>query len=110
MAEGSIMKTFTKWIVLFLLLDLVSCTPRMTRNLWNGVYSQSRTVKEWDDKSVGYYNGESQEKKQQRRSNTKFCIDLSNKIYPYVEFGTDAADKKISLFDSCMKERGTPVY
>ena len=66
MAEGSIMKTFTKWIVLFLLLDLVSCTPRMTRNLWNGVYSQSRTVKEWDDKSVRYYNGESQEKKQQK--------------------------------------------
>ena len=82
----------------------------MTRDLWNGVYSQRAAVKEYDKKRDEYYARETLEKKELRKKNTEICIYLSNKKYPDVEFGTEEADRKIDLFDSCMKEKGTPVY
>ncbi|MGC6406974.1 hypothetical protein ACNO7K_11175 [Bisgaard Taxon 45] len=58
------MKIFIKnGIVILFLLGIVSCTPQMTRNVWNGVYSDHAATEEYNRKRDEFYAKETSEKK-----------------------------------------------
>lgn len=105
------MKIFIKLsIILISVCGIVSCTPKMTRDLWNGVYSQRAAVKEYDKKRDEFYAKETPEQKELRKKNTETCLSWINKKYPNPNFDYDLSHKKQLLYESCMKEKGTPVY
>ena len=105
------METFIKQsITLVMVCGMVSCTPKMTRDLWNGVYSEQAIVKEAQEKRDRYYSKETIEQKELRKKNQILCENLAKIKYPSVEVDSDNAYRKAYLYTDCMEEKGTPVY
>ena len=105
------MKIFIKLsIILISVCGIISCTPKMTRDLWNGVYSEQAIVKEAQEKRDRYYSKETIEQKELRKRNQIFCGNLAKIKYPSVEVGSDNDYRKAYLYIDCMKSRGSPIY
>ena len=106
------MKIFIKGMVIFFgVCELNACTPRMTQNLWNGVYSELAGMKEYERKRDEFYAEETMEQKDLREKNQIVCERMAQEKYPNNTIWEDQNGFKWAmLYESCMKERGSPVY
>ncbi|MGC6396526.1 hypothetical protein SAMN05421675_0027 [Pasteurella multocida] len=90
-------------IVILFLLEIISCTPQMTRDFWNGVYSVRVVTEEYNRKRDAFYAKETSEQKELRKENTEICLTISG--------GKKESKKTWSedIFLKCMEERESTV-
>lgn len=99
------MQTLIKLMLfVFVMLGIVSCTPKMTRDFWNGVYSDRAAVEKRNQAELEYYSQDTLIQKKQREKNRESCLKLSG--------GLDGSEKKWDerLYFKCLEDKGTPEF
>ncbi|WP_386689704.1 hypothetical protein [Lonepinella sp. MS14437] len=107
------MKMFINQGIIFMIISGVisSCTPKMERDLWNGVYSERALVKEYEQEEKAYYDKENSEQKELRKKNIVICREIARKKYPNETiFEGENSFNRGYLYRECMKKKGSPLY
>ncbi|TCP92077.1 hypothetical protein EDC44_12830 [Cricetibacter osteomyelitidis] len=104
------MKIFIKLVtILVSIYGIVSCTPKMMIDFWNGHYSLRNTAEKMRKQEEEFYAKETEEQKKLRKKNIDYCLNWINKKYPNPNFDYDLSNKKQTLYKSCMRERGSSI-
>ncbi len=93
------------------IMVVTSCTPQITKDLWNGVYSKKASIKSYDKKLSLYYDSKTPEWKERFRINSLECNALSEKKYPPSAANShEEVVRRQDWYKTCLKERGTPAF